>query len=152
MSTTPHYPTSPADQAALRDLFQGLIDSWNSGSGDAYAAQFTEDSDYIAFNGEHFKGRRKNAEVHQKLFDTFLKGSTLEGQDISSLRLLTPEVAILHAIGTVKLRWQKHPAPGRKAVQTLVAVKRDRTWRFAAFHNSRIARPNLLNTFMLGRR
>lgn len=154
MSTTPPYPISHADQAALHDLFQGLIDSWNSGSGDAYAALFTEDSDYIAFNGERFKGRQKNADVHQKLFDTFLKGSTLEGQHISSLRFLTPEVALLHATGTVKLRWQKRPAPGRKSVQTLIAVKRGGTWHFAAFHNSRIERPNPLNTLMLmlGRR
>lgn len=141
--------TKAKDETALRQLFQNLVTSWNNGDGQAYAANFTEDSDYIAFDGTHFKGRKANADNHQKLFDTFLKGSTLEGQSITQLRFLTPEVALLHMTGTVKLRWQKKPSPGRLSIQTLVAVKQKDEWKFAAFHNTRIQKRNWLQTLLL---
>jgi uncharacterized protein (TIGR02246 family) len=138
-----------SDGAAIRQLFQNMITSWNKGDGEAYAAQFTEDSDYIAFDGTHFKGRKANAENHQKLFDSFLKGSTLEGQRVTDLRFLTPDVALLHMMGTVKLKWQKKPAPGRFSIQTMVAVKQNGEWKFAAFHNSRIQKRNWLMNLLL---
>ncbi len=137
------------DEVAIRQLFQNLISSWKKGDGEAYAAQFTEDSDYIAFDGSHFKGRKANADHHQKLFDTFLKGSTLEKQQITSLRFLTPEVAVLHMVGTVKLHWQSKPSSGRFSIQTLVAVKQKSEWKFAAFQNTRIQPPNPIHTLML---
>jgi uncharacterized protein (TIGR02246 family) len=153
-SQTSVQPSASQDETAIRHLFQNLIISWNKGDAQAYAAQFTEDSDYIAFDGSHFKGRKANADNHQKLFDSFLKGSTLEGQGITDLRFLSPEVALLHMIGTVKLKWQKKPAPGRLSIQTLVAVKQDGEWKFAAFHNSRIQKRTWLETLllMLGRK
>jgi uncharacterized protein (TIGR02246 family) len=137
------------DEADIRKLFENLVISWNTGDGGAYAAQFTEDSDYIAFDGTHFKGRKANAENHQNLFATFLKGSTLEQQRITDLRFLTSEVALLHMVGAVKLRWQKKPAPGRFSIQTLVAVKQNGEWKFAAFHNSRIQKRNWLMNLLL---
>lgn len=137
------------DEAAIRQLFENLIASWNKGDAHAYAAQFTEDSDYIAFDGTHFKGRKANADNHQKLFNTFLKGSTLEQQRIIALRFLTSEVALLHMTGTVKLRWQTKPAPGRLSIQTLVAVKQKGEWKFAAFQNTRIQKRNWLETLLL---
>lgn len=143
-----------ADEAAVRRLFRELIDCWARGDGHAYAALFTEDSDYIAFDGTHFRGRQANAVNHQKLFNTFLKGSTLAGQRIDRLRFLTPDVALLHMTGTVKLRWQSRPAPGRRSIQTLVAVKESEQWLFAAFHNSRIQKRNAFANLllMLGRK
>ncbi len=137
------------DEAMVRHLFDQLIACWNRGDGYAYAALFTEDSDYVAFDGTHFRGRQANAQNHQKLFDTFLKGSTLEGQEINRLRFLTSDVALLHTTGTVKLRWQSKPAPGRRSIQTLVAVRESEGWRFAAFHNTRIQKRTLVGTLLL---
>jgi uncharacterized protein (TIGR02246 family) len=145
----PDQTTLVQDETAIRQLFENLVTSWNKGDGEAYAAQFTKDSDYIAFDGTHFKGRRANAENHQRLFDTFLKGSTLEQQRVTALRFLTPEVALLHMTGTVKLKWQKSVAPGRFSIQTLVAVKQNGEWKFAAFQNTRIQKRNWLETLLL---
>lgn len=141
--------TRAADEAEVHQLFQRLIACWNCGDGHTYAALFTEDSDYVAFDGTHFRGRQANAQNHQKLFDTFLKGSTLEGQGIDRLRFLTPDVALLHTTGTVKLRWQSKPAPGRRSIQTLVVVREPEGWRFAAFHNTRIQKRTLVGTLLL---
>jgi hypothetical protein len=43
-----------ADEAAVRALYQQLMDGWNQGSGDAFATVFTEDGDLVAFDGTHF--------------------------------------------------------------------------------------------------
>ena len=124
-------------ESALHELFNRLEHTWNAGDATAYGECFTPDCDYITFEGGHLQGRNENAKAHQQLFNTFLKGSKLEGR-IKDIRFLTPDVAVLHAIGNVRLRWQSRPALGRESIQTYVAVKRNGIWQFAAFHNSRI--------------
>ncbi|HLJ32900.1 MAG TPA: SgcJ/EcaC family oxidoreductase, partial [Ktedonobacteraceae bacterium] len=64
-----------ANEAAIRTLLQRLNESW--GDTDAYAALFTEDADYVAFDGSHARGRNEIAEVHRPLFEGILKGSRL---------------------------------------------------------------------------
>jgi uncharacterized protein (TIGR02246 family) len=135
MTQTPEPPTRT--ELALHELFARLERTWNAGDATAYSECFTPDCDYITFEGGHLQGRNENAHAHQKLFDTFLKGSKLEGR-IKDIRFLTPDVAVLHATGNVRLRWQSRPAPGRESIQTYVAINRDGVWQFASFHNSRI--------------
>jgi uncharacterized protein (TIGR02246 family) len=87
-----------ADEAALRALYQQLMDGWNQGSGAAFAAAFTVDGDLVGFDGTHFKGREEITRFHQELFDKWLKGSRLVGQ-LKDIRLLSPDVALKHAVG-----------------------------------------------------
>lgn len=42
---------NPADEAAVRGLYERLTDGWNRDSADAFAAAFAEDGDLIAFDG-----------------------------------------------------------------------------------------------------
>jgi hypothetical protein len=65
-----------------------------------------------------------------------LKGSRLTGQ-ITALRFLAPEVALIHSSGGVLRGRQQQLARSAKSVQTLVAVKRDSQWEIAAFQNTR---------------
>jgi len=138
-----------ADEVAVRTLYQQLMDGWNQGSSDAFAAPFAEDGDFIAFDGTHFKGRQEIAQFHQPLFETYLKGTRLVGQVIS-VRFLSPEAALMHAVGGTVMRGKSAPAPERDSIQTLVATKRDGEWCLAAFQNTRI-RPigrNAAGTFV----
>src|SRR5687768_4423506 len=88
----------PADEQAVRDLFRRLLEAWGRGDGDAYGALFTEDADYVAFDGSSRRGTEAIGAEHQQLFDTWLKGTRLVGQ-IDSLRFLGPDVALVHASG-----------------------------------------------------
>ncbi len=45
------------DEAGLRSLFQDQEAAWNPGDGAAFAAAFTEDSDFINVRGDLFHGR-----------------------------------------------------------------------------------------------
>ena len=126
-----------AEEAAVRALYQQLMDGWNQGSGDAFAAVFTEDGDLIGFDGTHFKGRQEIAPFHQRLFDKWLKGSRLVGQ-VKDVRFLSPDVALMHAVGGTVMRGKSEPVPERDSIQTLVATRQDGEWRLAAFQNTRL--------------
>jgi uncharacterized protein (TIGR02246 family) len=128
---------NPADEAAVRDLYEELMDGWNRGSGEAFAAAFTADGDLVAFDGTHFEGREEIAPFHQELFDRWMKGSRLVGQ-VKDVRFLSPDVALIHAVGSTVMRGKSEPSPERDSIQTLVAVRRDDGWRLAAFQNTRV--------------
>jgi len=126
-----------ADERAVRDLFQRLLDDWDRGDGGAYGSRFTEDADYVAFDGSHTRGREAIAASHQELFDKYLEGSRLIGR-IEGVKFLGPDTALVHATGNTLMRGKPRPAPERYSIQTLVAVRHEGEWRFAAFHNSRV--------------
>jgi uncharacterized protein (TIGR02246 family) len=126
-----------ADEEAVRDLYGELMDGWNRGSGEAFAAVFTEDGDLVAFDGTHFEGREEIAPFHQELFDKWLKGTRLVGR-VKDVRFLSPDVALMHAVGSTVMRGKTVPSPERDSIQTLVAVRRDGQWRLAAFQNTRL--------------
>jgi uncharacterized protein (TIGR02246 family) len=127
------------DEAAVRALYQQLMDGWNQGSGDAFAAVFTEDGDLVAFDGTHFKGRQEIAPFHQHLFDNkWLKGSRLVGQ-VKDVRFLSPDIALMHAVGGTVMRGKSEPVPERDSIQTLLATRQEGDqWRLAAFQNTRL--------------
>jgi uncharacterized protein (TIGR02246 family) len=140
--TTPMHDTSTAnhsaDEAAVRALYQQVMDGWNQGSAAAFAAAFTEDGDLVGFDGTHLRGRQEIAPFHQQLFDRWLKGSRLVGQ-VKDVRLLSPDVALMHAVGGTVLRGKSEPSPERDSIQTLVATRQEGgAWRLAAFQNTRV--------------
>ena len=66
------------------------------------------------------------------------------------MRFLSPDVALMHALGGTVMRGKSRPAPERDSIQTLVAIKRNGEWRLAAFQNTRV-RPmsrNARSTFI----
>jgi len=134
------------DEAALRAMYQQMMDGWNKGNGEAFATPYCEDSDLVGFDGTHLKGRQEIASFHQQLFNKFLKGSHLVGK-IRSIRFLTPNVAVIHAVGGTVMAGQSDIDPDRNSVHTLVAMKRGGDggkWCLAAFQNTRahyIGRP-----------
>ena len=105
--------TTAADEQAVRDLFRRLLAAWGRGDGEAYGALFTEDADYVAFDGSNRRGTRAIATEHQQLFDTWLKGTRLVGQ-IDTLRFLGPDVALVHASGGTIFPGQKDTRAGAR--------------------------------------
>jgi uncharacterized protein (TIGR02246 family) len=49
--------THQTDEAQIRVLFEDLLGDWGRGDGEAYGSRFTEDADYVAFDGTHTRGR-----------------------------------------------------------------------------------------------
>jgi uncharacterized protein (TIGR02246 family) len=136
-----------ANESAVRALFAELLAAWGRGDGQAYGAHFTEDAPYVAFDGSVRVGRQAIAAEHQKLFDTWLKGTRLVGT-IDTLHFLNPETAVVVATGATLMPGKDRPV--RPSIQTLVATKQDGTWRFAAFQNTRVVKRNALQWLLFG--
>jgi uncharacterized protein (TIGR02246 family) len=49
------------DEEAIYALLQSVVAGWNRGDGEAMAAAFDADADYIVFNGMRLKGRQQIA-------------------------------------------------------------------------------------------
>ena len=125
------------DAQEIRSLVTRLCDAWNRNDADAYAALFTDASDYVAYDGTHLKGARRNAEHHRRLFDTVLKNTRLVFERIE-MRRVTDDVVVMHGDGTVLMPWHVRTPDSRRSIQTYVVVRTPKGWRFTAFHNTRV--------------
>ena len=126
--------TLQADEAEIRAVMKRLNEAW--GDADAFAAVFTEDAEYITFDGSMVKGRTAIAESHRPLFEGFMRGSHLAGEP-PTIRFLTPDVALVHGKGAVIQKHQKKAARRAISTQTNVLIRQDGRWQIAAFHNTR---------------
>src|SRR5262245_54480006 len=104
-------PISQAnDEGAIHTLYEQAMNAWNRGSGEDFAAVFAEDGDLVAFDGTHFRGRKEITPFHQRLFDTYLKGTRLVGS-VTDVRFLSPDVAVAHARGGTIMRGKSVASP-----------------------------------------
>jgi uncharacterized protein (TIGR02246 family) len=124
------------DEEAIRAIHQGMIDAWNAGDAAVFAAPFTEDADFVAFEGTRLKGRREIAAFHQQIFDTVVKGTSLQGE-VKSVRLPNAELAVMHSVVRVTLPGQTAPSLSRDSMQLTVVAKRDGEWRSEGLMNAR---------------
>lgn len=121
----------------LAALFEQMLAAWTAGDADAYGECFTEDSDYVSYDGAHANGRKTMVDNHDRLFRGVLTGSALVGE-IESIRYLRPDVAVLHATGSVLMPWRSRLPRRRLSRQTIVAVDTESGWKVAALHNGRV--------------
>src|SRR5260221_5934118 len=124
-------------EKSWQDLLQEMQDGWNQGDGQAFAASFTEDADYIVVNGTPLKGRQAIAAAHQQLFETRFRGSRLQGF-VKHIRFLSDDIALVHLHGRPQIPDQAVPAPEQYSIQTLIGIKRADGWRFTSFQNTLI--------------
>ncbi|HEX3593300.1 MAG TPA: SgcJ/EcaC family oxidoreductase [Pseudonocardiaceae bacterium] len=122
-------------EPAVRALFDRATQAWTDGDAAAYADCFTPDADYVTFVGSHYRGHAAIEGCHIPLFTKFRKGSRLDAE-ITGLRFLSPDVALVHAKGAVVSGTKRRNRRNTK-VQTYVAVRENGTWLFTAFQNTR---------------
>lgn len=125
------------DDAQIRALFQDLMQAWTDNDAAAYAALFTEDSDYVSYDGTRATGRAEHQRNHDKLFRGVLAGSALVGE-VESVRFITPDVAVLHGTASVLMPWRSRLPERRLSRQTLVLARTPVAWRVSAIHNGRV--------------
>ncbi|GIJ78626.1 conserved hypothetical protein [Micromonospora phaseoli] len=125
------------DDYAITVLFNRLMQAWTDNDAVAYGACFTDDCDYVSYDGTRAIGRMPMVHAHDQLFRGVLAGSALVG-DIESIRYINPDVAVIHGTASVLMPWRSTRPKRRLSRQTLVAVRTDDGWRFTALHNGRV--------------
>jgi len=131
-TTTP----TAVDEEAVRAIHRRMIDAWNADDAAGFAAPFTDEADFVAFEGTHLKGRREIASFHRQIFDTVVKGTRLEGE-VKFVRFLSAAVAVMHSAVRVILQGRTEASPSRDSMQLTVVAKRDGEWRSEGLMNAR---------------
>jgi uncharacterized protein (TIGR02246 family) len=124
------------EETTIKDILAHMIEAWNRGSAQDFAAPFSDDADFIAFDGTHLKGRERIIEFHQLLFDTALKGTRLEG-GVNFVRIIGPAFALMHSWITTTLQGQTNLSASRDSLQLFVLTKRGEEWRCDALLSAR---------------
>jgi uncharacterized protein (TIGR02246 family) len=113
-----------------------MIDAWNAGDAAAFIAPFTDDADFVAFEGTRLKGRKEMTSFHQRIFDTFVKRSRMQGE-VKFVRFLSQTSAVMHSVVAYALHGQTQAPPSRDSMQLTVATKRNGEWRAELLMNAR---------------
>ena len=123
-----------ADETAIRENVRQLETGWNTKNGAVFAKPFAEDADYVVINGMYLKGRPTIEKMHQQIFDTIFKDTTLTLK-VRQIRFLRSDVAVVHVDG-------HRDGPTKDLVQdallTLVMTKEKDRWIVAAFQNTAV--------------
>jgi uncharacterized protein (TIGR02246 family) len=121
-------------EQVAREIVGRLEQAWNAGDGDAWAAEFADDADFITVRGEFFRTRTTIAEGHHHIFSTIYKGSTNRIALIRA-RPIGDDVILAHS--SAELAVPAGPMAGtHRAIQSLLIVRMDDAWRIASFHNT----------------
>ena len=127
---------TPNDELVIRAFHRQMIDAWNQGSSEGFAAPFSETADFLTFEGTHLKGRKEIAAFHQQAFDTVVKGTRLEGE-VNFVRFVNSQLALMHVVIRVILVGQTETSPSRDSLPLYVVTKSDEGWQIEGLLNTR---------------
>ena len=129
----------PTDQSAIEGIVRQMEEAWNALDGEAFAAPFADDADFVNVRGERFSGRQTIAAGHAGIFRTIYAGSS-NRYTTESVRLLRPDVALVHVHATLDV--PSGPLAGRHNARfSMVVTKDNGRWKIAAFQNTFEAPP-----------
>ncbi|ADD44398.1 SgcJ/EcaC family oxidoreductase [Stackebrandtia nassauensis] len=128
-------------ETPINQTLTELNDSWNRGDAEAYAAVFTPEADYITFFGQRLRGRQAIEDTHRFLFEGPLKGSRMTDSGEPTIRMLSPDVGFVIAVGGAILDDGTSLPDDRVSIVSLTAVRDGDRWRFASFQNTRRTQP-----------
>ena len=123
-----------ADEAAIRALVGQLEAGWNAGDGDAFAAPFAADADYVVVDGAYIRGRPVIAAGHRHLLSTVYRGSENRGT-VEAIRFLHPDVAVARVRWRLRFDDGAGPQEAESRCQ-VVATRAPGGWELAVFQNT----------------
>jgi uncharacterized protein (TIGR02246 family) len=126
------------EEASVRAIPQHIAEGWNRGDGQAVAAVYADDGVLVAGHGVVKHGRGEIGAYHAEQFARRLRGTRLI-VDVTDVRFLNTETAIIRTQGGILWPGETHLAPRNKGIQSFVVVKLDEGWRVVLFQNTRVA-------------
>ena len=132
------------DEAGLRSIFQDQEAAWNRGDGVAFAAAFSEDSDFINVPGDLVQGRTMIATRHGAILAGPLKGSH-NTISIRTVTVVKTDLVIVEADHSTSDFHSLPPGivattPGLlKTRMTYIAKQQNGKWLIAFAQNSAVA-------------
>ena len=131
-----------ATKAAIETIVTGLETAWNNAEGQAFAARFAPDADFVNVYGLHAQRREAIAHGHEMILSTVYRGSRVR-YELTHARYLNDRVALIHVRATLDV--PEGPMAGRYLALPSAVLTRPNThtldWEIAAFHNTFITNP-----------
>lgn len=131
---------SRTDTAAVRNIIKNEIETWNKGEAVGYSRDFAATGTFTNIRGQFFTGYTGYLKQHEVIFRGIFKNSTLK-QEITSLKFIRPDVAILETVTTVNGAAQSPEGvtrddKGRIRTRLLqVVAKQNGVWKIMTYHN-----------------
>jgi uncharacterized protein (TIGR02246 family) len=119
-------------------FYAALEEAWNAADGEAFGSHFSEVTDFVNIQGEHFHGDSTViAAGHRAIFDTIYRGSTVS-YHVDRARQIGPGSLLVHATSTLDA--PHGPLRGiNQSKMTAVLVEEQGAWKATAFHNTLVA-------------
>ena len=108
-----------ADEQAIQQLINNYTNSWNHQGGVGFGEAFTNDADFVSIFGRVLSGSAEIEAFHIKLLQSFLKGSSLE---INNIKLREVQPGVATAIVNWKLNGFRNPRGDLSKVVTVEGV------------------------------
>jgi uncharacterized protein (TIGR02246 family) len=137
------------EEVAICAVYRKLLDGWNRRSGHAMAAPFAEEGEAIGFDGSQHVGKSRIAAEIEQIF-TRHAATPVYVANIQKVRILTSNVAVLHAKVGMIPPGSSEINPQLNAHQTVTVVKREDIWQIEFFQNTPAqfhGRPDLVEAF-----
>ncbi|MEN3615770.1 SgcJ/EcaC family oxidoreductase [Plantactinospora sp. ZYX-F-223] len=125
------------DLAAFARILKQQQTAWATEDGNAFAATFTEDADFVTFNGDYLITRQGIAEGLEYYFDNYIPTSHIVPLD-EHVRFLQADLAIVVRTTCIIEGNEENCRSGSHSRNTNVLRKRHGEWLQTSFQNTRI--------------
>ncbi len=123
------------DEAIIRSIVSDMAEGWSTGSGERFAAPFSENHDFVTWHGYYMAGinRAANARAHQGIFNTIYK-DTKHWATVDKVRFVREDLALVHVYSAITAKGE--PRPENPAVfWSALFEKQGDSWKIISFHN-----------------
>jgi uncharacterized protein (TIGR02246 family) len=118
----------------IRALHAEIIRGWNARDAAAMTQSWSDDVDMVGFDGSQIRGRAAAAKAIAKIFSDHEVARYVS--IVREVRQLAPGVAMLQAHVGMIPPGSDRVMPERNAIQTLVAVRHENSWKTEVFQNT----------------
>jgi len=131
-----------SDSAAIQNILQEEVVSWNKGDAETYSRHFAEDGTFTNILGFFFIGHKDFLLRHEQIFKGVFRGTVLQ-QNMVSLKFVYPDIAIVETLTWIT-GFSKDGPPkgtytdekGRLRTGLLqVMVRMGHNWEIVVYHN-----------------
>ena len=124
-------------EAKINELLQTMAEGWRRGDGTLFAQPFAKQARFVAFDGSIHHGPEEIAAFHQKAFDTFLQGTSIEAT-VDEIRQIDHNTWLVFTTGW---RTPAHSPNEKRAAEStniFVCKVEEEKAEFLAFQNTRV--------------
>ena len=129
------------DEAQIKNVLVSFAAAWNAHDMVKFSELFTADADWVNIRGSRWKGVDEIRENHVAIHKRFYSESRLEFVDVS-VRMITPDVAVIHAKEIVAgSNVPKEAGIATDSQMSLIVIRRGAKWLVTNGQNTNIAPP-----------